>query len=90
MLKDDEPSIYLVIGLILIQFLQLLYYSFHPLVVDSWNSPIADGIKTGLQFFHLVSYFENANFSMFIVIFYVIFGIMIFAYGNFFMFSHHL
>jgi hypothetical protein len=79
-LKDDEMSIVLAFIISVIQFLQILYFPFHPIINAIWASEtIADGIRTATGYLRFVQYFQNTNYNVYIIIFYVLVAIILFV-----------
>src|SRR5690348_2163619 len=68
LLKDEEMSIYTSIIIAVIQFLQILYFPFHPEINKLWSSDtIADGISTAVGYLRFTQYFQNTNYEVYII-----------------------
>mmetsp|Transcript_18943 Transcript_18943/g.16339 ORF Transcript_18943/g.16339 Transcript_18943/m.16339 type:complete len:211 (+) Transcript_18943:196-828(+) len=69
---------YSVIVIAAIQFLQVLYFPFHPQIRDIWNADnITSEIENILGFLRLVPYFEETNFNAYIVLFYILWAVIV-------------
>lgn len=63
---------------LLIETLQLISFAFKPILIGLWKSPNAINTISGFfKYFMIMPYVEKSGFSSFLVVFYIVVGIML-------------
>ena len=78
LLQTNIVSSFLYKILIIIETIQLLYYSIHPRMDGFlWSTSVLSGIRSAIQYFQFQKVIDDGNTSITLALLYVTFGIMI-------------